>query len=258
MTFPPTPVLPAPEAGTTLAPCPHCFLRYGDLLASPGRECGRRYLHPDVARNPMSRRDGQYICHDCQKAEVIADVLMPGPEHGRSYTEQLSTDNMMRTVVYSDRCEGRRLPPGIPWGPSQTITTGAIHGGEPDPYDDFCGECGGIFAFGFLCTDCNTVRPALEALRSHPALIERERAEAEAEERERQWRIEQARRIKISKEVDEYVGYSRNNLCANCGSEEQMRTDDYICLRCRANTDLVGNPLFQHVLYRLDQLGGRG
>lgn len=253
--LPPSPILPPLPEGGVYVPCPHCFLRYDALLASPGTESGRRLMHPTKAFNCMSRRDSQYICHDCGRSEALADMLMPNPS--RDEDAQFSTDNMMRTVIYQDRMEGRRLPPGMPWGPSQTLTTGSCLGEEfHDPCDDRCPDCDSLWAFGFMCTECHAPRPAYEMLKNHPAVIERERREREQAEQERIAKALEAERVRLETEVAGYMGPAwaiKSKLCANCGETEGMKDDDYICVRCRVQDDLVGNPLMAHVLQRLDR-----
>lgn len=235
----------------SLDPCPHCWIKFSDQLASPGRESGRRYLHPTQAINCLSRRDNEtYICGDCGKTEALADMLFP--ERGPDF------DEMMRTVVYSDRCEGRRLPPGIPWGPSLTLTSGSVVG-HPDEFDDRCEKCGSYFAWGFSCTECHTLREnAYLKLKDHPVLVEKHRADEEQAERERQWKIEEEARKAVAKEVDEFIGYATDKKeCVNCGEENLQHREDYICLKCRALEQFQGQPLLQHILYKLDKRLGR-
>lgn len=196
-------------------------------------------LHEEAARNPLSRRTGEAICSDCGKAEALADLCMPNANG--------SADEMFRVVIYSDRCEGRRLPPGIPWGPSMTLTTGSVIGHD-DPYDDKCPECGSLFVYGYSCTECHAVRPALEQLQHHPLAIEQE------EHRQREEALERAYQeaIKLSQEAVDYIGSARRALCVNCNEQELQHRDDYICVRCRASDELKGNPVLQHVLTKLD------
>lgn len=232
-----------------LTPCPHCWLKYD--LATPGRESGRRFLRPEQAMNPLSRREKVYICHDCARAESLADACMPNSRGDE-------TDAMFRTCVYADRCEGRRLPPGIPWGPSGLITTGSALPDYSDPYEDACPSCGSLMAYGFLCTECNTIRPALEMLKDHPILVERNAHAEQQVKAAAKRRAEAERKAKIDSEVARYVGVPRViPECVNCGKPSLQRRDDYICLRCRASEELAGNPLLQHVLQKLDKLRGR-
>jgi hypothetical protein len=220
-----------------MKPCPHCFLKYNDLLAQG--ESGRRLLHPEQARNCLSRRVDEYICRDCGTAEALADMCMPNALG--------DSDHMFRTVVYQDRMEGRRLPSGIPWGPSGTPTSGSVVG-ETDPYDDRC-ECGSFFVMGYVCTECHTIRPALEQLKDHPKAIEQE----QMREADAALHREYERQRKLASEVTHYIGRAREARCVNCNEIELKRSDDYICVRCRALDELKGNPLLQHVLMKLDE-----
>lgn len=91
-----------------LAPrCPHCAGKYRSVLRQ--RELG--WLHEQQVRNPTSRRDNQYICWACGRAEAIADMTD-------------ITDSMARVVVETDRQEAMRLPEGIIWGNTKCPTGG--------------------------------------------------------------------------------------------------------------------------------------
>lgn len=232
-----------------MKPCPHCFLKYGDLLSN-ARESGRRMLHQEQALNPLSRRTNEYICQDCGKAEGMADMCMPNAKG--------DADEMFRLVTYQDRMEGRRLPPGIPWGPSMTPTTGSVVGFD-DPQDDKCPKCGSFFVYGYSCTECHTVRPALKQLKGHPLQIalevEYEKEKAAAEQRAEQEKVRR-HEADMKWKADRYIGQTRSKLCVNCNETELQSTSDYICVRCRASEELVDNPLLQYVLAKLEERKG--
>lgn len=95
------------QAGITL-PCPHCFVKYRGGITSQDV----MWLDPSPAKNPVSRRNGEYICQVCAKTEFLADYL------------EFESDDMARTVVDQDRQEAMRLPPGTTWGVSRWPTGG--------------------------------------------------------------------------------------------------------------------------------------
>lgn len=245
----------------TLQPCPHCFIKYADTTAPAGRESGRRLLHPETAINCLSRRNcNDYICGDCGKAEALADMCMPG-----MHRDQDAVDAMFRLVVYNDRCEGKRLPPGIALGPSGTLSSGSALG-HKDEYEDRC-ECGSMHLWGFVCTDCQTERPAYEQLKDHPEIVARHLQGIEQAKRDHIAQVarekaarKEAESRKLRENVDRYLGASwQRDLyeCLNCGALALQREDDYICIKCRASDELAGTPLLAHVLMKLDQINGR-
>lgn len=233
---------------TDLRPCPHCFTRYNGAANPDGREDGRRWLDPNVAMNPLSRRTSEYICCDCGKAEGMADMIFPGH---RKLGEQQEFDRMLRVAVYNDRCEGRRLPPGMPWGPSMTPTNGSVVGAK-DPLEHRC-ECGSLWFWGFACSECKEISPALEALAGYEpfeAMHEADRKEAQAN---LAWQVQKDR----EHAAEQFIGYPGRGKCLMCQNDKQpMKRDDYLCIRCRSKTELADTPLLAHVLAKLDQMFG--
>lgn len=236
-------------------------MRYTSASHPDGREDGRRWLHPVTAINCLSRRgdESTYICGDCGRTEALSDMSWPRPAEGAyPEKEQLWRDEMMRLVVYADRCEGRRLPSGIPWGPSMIPTSGSCVG-EDDPLEHRC-KCGSLWLAGYVCIDCHTVSPALEALKDHPVMIANEAdLQREAEDDARVMRVRkqrqevQAKRDRIHSRVVNYIKGSEPRYCLNCLSDSHMKPDDYICVRCRASDELAGHPMLAHVLLKLDK-----
>ncbi len=69
------------------------------------------FLDSNAAINPISRRNGEYICRMCGKIEMLADYV--GMD-----------DDIAWAVVYQDWQEAIRLPPGMDWGVSKWPTGG--------------------------------------------------------------------------------------------------------------------------------------
>ncbi len=88
-------------------PCPYCSGKFRGSLT----EEAVQHLDPNLAMNPLSRRDDKiYICRLCGAAEGLADRM-----------DGLLTDEMARIAVQNEMEECRRLPgypaplTGIDW-----------------------------------------------------------------------------------------------------------------------------------------------